>query len=218
MNCIYLPSLTSGELWTVFLQLIFYWTVLARHALQYYDANPGLKPALSQLKQAALSSGETPLSEDQELQIKDIFDLLDTDGGGFIDRQELSVAMCALGFQNANLKGKALAEASEKLLDTIDADNSDTISLDEFKNLMKGEILMADPLEEIKTVFAGLCGMDSSEPDVINLSKLRIASQKFNVRLSEKELNLMLEEVDNDGNATVDMVEFIRVMSLSAWF
>ncbi len=200
------------------LQIVFYWTLLARHLSQVYDANPALRPSLLLMKPADLSSSDTLLSEEQELQIKEIFELFDTDGGGFMDRQELAVAMYALGFQNANLKGKALAKASEKLFDTIDSDRSKSVSLEEFTKLMKGELLLADPFEEIKTVFAGLCGMDASEPGVINLSKLRKASQQLNVRLFEKELHMMLEEVDNDGNATVDLSEFIRVMSLSAWF
>jgi Ca2+-binding EF-hand superfamily protein len=199
-------------------QLVFYWTLLARQTSQFYDANPELRPAVPPLKLADLPNSETPLSEEQEAQIKDIFDLLDTDGGNSIDRHELSLAMSALGFQNANLRGKALNQASEKLLDTIDADKSNSVSLDEFTKLMKGELLLKDPLEEIKTVFAGLCGMDTSEPDVINLSKLRTASQQFNFRLSDKELRTMLDEVDNDGNRTVDLTEFIRVMSMSAWF
>jgi Ca2+-binding EF-hand superfamily protein len=37
------------------------------------------------------------------LQIKEIFDLFDTDGGGYIDRRELDLAMVALGFQVAIL-------------------------------------------------------------------------------------------------------------------
>jgi Ca2+-binding EF-hand superfamily protein len=161
---------------------------------------------------------EATLSDEQLQQIEEIFNLFDTDGGGTIDRRELHIAMCALGLQNANLKGKRLRHASEQLLDVIDSDGSDSVSLEEFVKLMKGELLMTDPLEEIKIVFAGLCGMEASEPGVINFNKLRIASQRFSVRLSDKELQMMVEQVDNDENATVDLMEFIRVMSLSTWF
>ncbi len=40
-----------------------------------------------------------PSSNLTALQIKEIFDLFDTDGGGTIDRRELDLAMVALGFQ-----------------------------------------------------------------------------------------------------------------------
>ncbi len=36
------------------------------------------------------------------LQIREIFDLFDTDGGGTIDRGELDFAMSALGFQKVS--------------------------------------------------------------------------------------------------------------------
>jgi Ca2+-binding EF-hand superfamily protein len=40
------------------------------------------------------------LSTQQQAQIKEIFELFDTDGGGTIDTHELSAAMFALGFQS----------------------------------------------------------------------------------------------------------------------
>ena len=40
------------------------------------------------------------LSEAEEAQIREIFDLFDTDGGGSIDKRELEIAMIALGFQS----------------------------------------------------------------------------------------------------------------------
>ena len=40
------------------------------------------------------------LSEAEEAQIREIFDLFDTDGGGTIDKRELEIAMIALGFQS----------------------------------------------------------------------------------------------------------------------
>ncbi len=39
------------------------------------------------------------LSEAQESQIREVFLLFDTDGGGTIDMRELGIAMVALGFQ-----------------------------------------------------------------------------------------------------------------------
>jgi hypothetical protein len=39
------------------------------------------------------------LSDTQLTQIREIFELFDTDGGGSIDRRELDLALVALGFQ-----------------------------------------------------------------------------------------------------------------------
>ena len=41
----------------------------------------------------------TELTEEQKQEIKEAFDLFDTDGSGNIDAKELKVAMRALGFE-----------------------------------------------------------------------------------------------------------------------
>ncbi len=128
-----------------------------------------------------------------------------------MDRKELAVAMCALGLQNDK-------HSTSQLLDTIDSDGSNSISLDEFTSLMKGELTMSDPFQEIRTVFVGISNMDSSDPGQINISKLRLAAQQYQVKLFDHELTMMLDEVDYDGSKTVDEVEFIRIMALSTWF
>jgi centrin-1 len=193
---------------------VFFWTFLARHISQYFDKHQELKPKLPPPSQDELESLQTTLSEEQADQMKEIFDLFDTDGSGTMDRKELAVAMCALGIQN-----HSDANASnEELLSTIDADGSNSISLDEFKSLMKGELTLSSPLEEIRAIFAGICSMDPSAPGQINPLKLQLATQMYHVRLSDRELGMMMSEVDSDGSQTVDEAEFVRIMTLSPWF
>ena len=198
------------------MQVIFFWTLLARHISQFFDKYQELKPKLLPPSQDELDSLQTTLSEEQNDQIKEIFDLFDTDGGGTMDRKELAVAMCALGLQNGKHTHAKLS--NEKLLRTIDADGSNSISLNEFASLMKGELTMSNPFEEIRTVFAGICNMDTSDPGQINLLKLQLAAQMYHVKLSDRELDMMLKEVDSDCSRTVDEMEFIRIMTLSPWF
>jgi len=42
------------------------------------------------------------VTEDEILEIKEAFDLFDTDGGGSIDPKELKAAMVSLGFEAKN--------------------------------------------------------------------------------------------------------------------
>ena len=159
------------------------------------------------------------LSPQQERQIKEIFDLFDTDGGGTIDRQELRVAMTALGFQDAKIDDNRRHEEQERMLNTVDSDGSNSVSLEEFRALMKGELTMADPREEVKAIFMALSSTEGdNDPGVITLSKLRAAAQKFHVRLSEDELRVMMSEADVEGDQNVDEDDFLRIMSLSPWF
>ena len=157
------------------------------------------------------------LSQQQEDQIREIFGLFDTDGGGTIDRQELHIAMRALGFQGTKLESGHLE--SQKVLDAIDTDGSNSISLDEFTAMMKGELLVVNPLDEIKAIFTALSCIDGEhDPGFITLNKLRLATHTVQIRLSEDELCLMISQADSDDCGTIDEEEFIRVMSFSPWF
>ena len=197
-------------------QVVFYWTLLARHLSQYFDANPDLKP---KTKSSDKFTHQISLSQQQEDQIKEIFDLFDTDGGGTIDREELRVAMTALGFQDATKHGKAKTAERERMLNTVDSDHSNCVSLDEFRALMKGELTMADPKEEVKSIFIALSSMEGgNDPEFITLSKLREATQRFHVKLSEEELYVMIFEADAKGHEKVNEEDFLRLMSLSPWF
>ena len=87
-------------------QLVFFWTLVARHISRGFDTRPYLRPPMPQTwtQPALVDTGpgagdQLTLSEAEESQIKDIFLLFDTDGGGTIDMRELGFAMVALGFQ-----------------------------------------------------------------------------------------------------------------------
>ena len=51
---------------------------------------------------AAGKGKQKELTEEQKQEIKEAFDLFDTDGSGEIDSKELKVAMRALGFEPTN--------------------------------------------------------------------------------------------------------------------
>merc|ERR1712012_1371146 len=76
------------------------------------------------------------LSEEQKQEIKEAFDLFDTDGSGSIDSKELKVAMRALGFEPKK-------EEIQKMISDVDDDGSGTIEYEEFLKMMTHEILKA---------------------------------------------------------------------------
>ncbi len=124
-------------------------------------------------------------------QIKDIFELFDTDGGGSIDRKELEFAMTALGFQSQDSESvlpqamhTAAAPSTNNLLDAIVGDGK--VTLQEFIGLMTGEVLGRNQYEEAQTVFAVLCRPDgeSRHDNLVTLSKLEAACRDFEVCLS----------------------------------
>merc|ERR1739838_451148 len=82
------------------------------------------------------------LTEEQKQEIKEAFDLFDTDGSGEIDSKELKVAMRALGFEPKK-------EEIQKMISDVDDDGSGTIGYEEFLKMMTHKILNRDPKEDI---------------------------------------------------------------------
>merc|ERR1712061_488156 len=79
---------------------------------------------------------------EQKQEIKEAFDLFDTDGSGSIDSKELKVAMRALGFEPKK-------EEIQKMISDVDDDGSGTIEYEEFLKMMTPKILNRDPKAEI---------------------------------------------------------------------
>ncbi len=139
-----------------------------------------------------------------------------------MDRQELSVAMYALGFKDVSTKGLGQQQQWDRL-SSMSSHGSDMITLEDFTSLMKGEINGRDPLENIRTIFNVLQKTDCTpdpHPGLVTLNKLQRACNKFQLKLTEEELLLMIDsaqvDVDRDGGVSED--EFIRVMRWSIWF
>ena len=86
------------------------------------------------------------LSEEQIEEIREAFNLFDTDHSGNIDYRELKAAMRALGFE-------VKKEELKKMITDIDADGSGSIEFPEFLEMMTGKMGEKDTKEEINKVF-----------------------------------------------------------------
>ena len=73
--------------------------------------------------------GRTELTEEQRQEIKEAFDLFDTDGSGRIDAKELKVAMRALGFEPRK-------EEIKKMIADVDKEGTGTVEFQDFLDLM----------------------------------------------------------------------------------
>ena len=69
------------------------------------------------------------LTEEQKQEIKEAFDLFDTDSTGVIDAKELKVAMRALGFEPKK-------EEVRRILQDIDKNGDGAIRFEEFMDIM----------------------------------------------------------------------------------
>ena len=184
-------------------QVVFYWTLIARYVCRRFDADPTILASVSsplaktgataaaaatadtQTERLDLGPRQIELSKAQETQIREIFELFDTDGGGTMDRRELDMAMVALGFkaQPARLvRGRKRGSAgSAEVEEAMMQDGS--VDLEEFTALMKGELGGRDPMEAVRAVFAYLSRHDGDRQSdgLITLGKLQAACKELEV-------------------------------------
>lgn len=97
-------------------------------------------------KKAAKPKQRQELSEEQKQEIKEAFDLFDTDKTGTIDYHELKVALRALGFEVKK------AEVLD-LMNEYDREKKGNIEYLDFLDICTTKINERDPLDEILKAF-----------------------------------------------------------------
>merc|ERR1712167_267331 len=147
--------------------------------------------------------GKKPELSDQQIkEMREAFDLFDTDGGGTIDAAELETAMTALGFTPN--KGEI-----NKMVGDLDKDGDGTIDWDEFMLLMGGKMNDKDLKDDMIKAFKLF---DADNAGKVSFKNLKAVAKDLGESMSDEELQGMLDEADTDGDGVVNQEEFIRVM------
>merc|ERR1719245_876111 len=154
------------------------------------------------------SKNRIELTEEQKQEIKEAFDLFDTDGSGTIDSKELKVAMRALGFEPKK-------EEIRKMIDDIDKDGSGAIDFNEFLEMMTQKMSEKDSKEEILKAFRLF---DDDETGFITLKNLRRVAKDIGENMSDEELQEMIDEADRDGDGQISEDEFLRIMQKTSLY
>ncbi|KAK7922611.1 hypothetical protein WMY93_009513 [Mugilogobius chulae] len=126
-------------------------------------------------------------------EIKEAFDLFDTDGSGVIDVKELKVAMRALGFEPKK-------EEIKKMVADIDKEGSGTIDFDDFLSMMTAKMTEKDSKEEILKAFRLF---DDDCTGKISFKNLKRVAKELGENLRDEELQDMIDEADRDGDGEV---------------
>ncbi|CEL95449.1 unnamed protein product [Vitrella brassicaformis CCMP3155] len=148
------------------------------------------------------------LTDEQKQEIKEAFDLFDTDGSGTIDAKELKVAMRALGFEPKK-------EEVRKMIADIDKDGSGTIDFNEFLDMMTLKMSERDPKEEILKAFRLF---DDDETGKISFKNLKRVAKELGENMTDEELQEMIDEADRDGDGEINEEEFMRIMKKTNLF
>merc|ERR1712193_507297 len=141
-------------------------------------------------------------TEEQKVEIKEAFELFDTDGSGSIASGVLKVAMKALGFEPK--PGEI-----EKLIHSVDDDGDGEMDYDDFERMMSRKILDKDQKDDLLKAF-GL--FDDDQTGKISLKNLKRIAKDLGETMSEEELMEVITESDKDGDGELSMEEFLAVM------
>lgn len=142
------------------------------------------------------------LSDEQKNDIREAFNLFDTQSSGYIDTKDLKVAMRALGFEPKK-------EDIKKMVAEVDKDNTGRLSFDNFLNLMAAKMSEKDTKEEIMKAFKLFDDDDTGKISFVNLKRV---AQELGENLTDEELQEMIDEADRDGDGEVNHDEFLRIM------
>ena len=137
-------------------------------------------------------------------EIKEAFNLFDTDKSGTIDVQEFKDALNNLGLDDNN-------GAFVQLLDNIDANKSGKVDFDEFVNLLTvhgSDLTTKEDLERVFTYFLG-----DDKGDKIDINHLRDVCELLGEKLSDEELEEMIFRADVDKDGKVSFDEYYTIMT-----
>ena len=137
-------------------------------------------------------------------EIKEAFNLFDTDKSGTIDVQEFKDALNNLGLDDNN-------GAFVQLLDNIDANKSGKVDFDEFVNLLTvhgSDLTTKEDLERVYTYFLG-----DDKGDKIDINHLRDVCELLGEKLSDEELEEMIFRADTDKDGKVSFDEYYNIMT-----
>uniref|UniRef100_A0A8C1WB10 Centrin, EF-hand protein, 2 n=1 Tax=Cyprinus carpio TaxID=7962 RepID=A0A8C1WB10_CYPCA len=154
------------------------------------------------------ASPKSELTEEQKQEIREAFELFDTDGSGYIEVKELKVAMRALGFEPKK-------EEIKKMIAEVDKDATGKISFCDFMTVMTQKMAEKDSKEEILKAFRLF---DDDETGKISFRNLKRMARELGENLTDEELQEMIDEADRDGDGEVNQQEFLRIMKKTSLY
>merc|ERR1712118_409588 len=142
------------------------------------------------------------LTDEQRQEIREAFELFDTDGSGSVDAKELKVAMRALGFEPKK-------DEIAKMIADVDDSGDGEIDFDEFMVMMTAKMGEKDSRDDLIKAFRVF---DSDETGGISFKNLSRVAKELGENMTDEELEEMIAEIDRSGNGQITEDDFMRVM------
>merc|ERR1712110_1344098 len=131
------------------------------------------------------------LSDEQKQELREAFDLFDTDGSGAVDGSEPK------------------KEEIAKMVKEMDKDGDATVDFEEFCVMMAEKMNQKDGKEEL---LKGFKLFDDDNTGKISMKNFKRVAKELGESLSDKELEEIIAEADTDGDGEISESEFLAVM------
>ncbi|CAF1554068.1 unnamed protein product [Rotaria magnacalcarata] len=138
------------------------------------------------------------LTQSQERELRDAFNLFDRDHSGKITKSELRRMLGALNV-------KATDNEVQKLLRRMDTDNSGEIDFNEFKNAMAKSFFKKYSRKELTDAFKKF---DIDGNGFISSKELENIMSRMGKHLSQKELQATISSLDLNKDGKISFDEF----------
>lgn len=143
------------------------------------------------------------LTSDEVEEIREAFNLFDTDGSGTIDPRELKAAMQSLGFDNKN-------PTVYQMIADLDRELSSVIDFEEFLDAITRKLGDKESRDGISKIFNLF---DDDKTGNITMKNLKRVAKELGETMSEEELREMIERADSQGNGEITMDDFYTIMT-----
>ncbi|CAK6450122.1 unnamed protein product [Pipistrellus nathusii] len=148
------------------------------------------------------------LSKEQIQEIRQAFNLFDTDATGTIDVKEIKVVMRALGFEPKK-------EEITKMISEIDKEETGKMNFNDFLIVVTQKMCEKDSKEEIMKAFKLF---DDDETGTISFDNLKGVAMELGENITDEELQEMIDEADRDGDGQVNEQEFLHIMKKTTFY
>ena len=145
------------------------------------------------------------LSEQQRAEIRQAFDLFDTEGQGVIDGNALKVVLRALGFEPRKEEVKAMIQSVDSGTGMID--------FNEFLELLMQKMNEKDTKEDAMRAFRQF---DMDHQGRISKENLQSIARELGETMTDEEIEEMITAGDLDKDGYINEEEFLRILKKGA--
>ncbi|KAI0494935.1 hypothetical protein KFK09_025081 [Dendrobium nobile] len=132
--------------------------------------------------------------------LKEVFNLFDKNGDGFITSEELGTVMRSLGQNPTEVQ-------LQNMISECDADKNNAIDFPEFLNLMTSKTNVTEKgLRDAFNMF------DKDQDGFISAAELGQVMANLGQKLTDEDLNEMISQIDLDGDGKISYDEFVVKM------